>query len=156
MTSEHGPDPGRDPDAAEVDRAFAEMIARYDQEAPDPPEDSDPVPAPPAERARFTPRRPEPEADPEPEPVDHDEDPVDPDNHYRPETPQPMRRPGPPVLMALAMMGFAVACAVLTMLGISLPSPVRLLGVVAFVAGFITLLAQLPRTRPEDDDGAVV
>ncbi|MGO1972588.1 MAG: hypothetical protein ACTH2Q_06475 [Propionibacteriaceae bacterium] len=156
MTGEHGPDPGRDRDAAEVDRAFAEMVARYDLEAPDPPEDSDPVPAPPPEWARFTPRRPDPEPEQEPEPVDHHEDPVNPDNHYVPENPRPLRRPGTPVLLALMMMGFAVACAIVTMLGVSLPSPIRLLGVVAFVAGFVTLMAQLPRSRPDGDDGAVL
>lgn len=156
MTSEHGGDPGREPDAAEVDRVFAEMIAGYEREAPDPPEDSDPIPEPPAEPARFTPRRPEPEPAEEPEPLDFHDDPENPHNHYVPEPPRPLGRPGPPVLAALLMMGFAVGCAVVTMLGFSLPSLLRMLGVVSFVAGFVTLMAQLPRTRPEDDDGAVL
>lgn len=156
MTSEHDPDPGREPDASEVDRVFAEMVARYESEAPDPPEDADPVPQPPAEWARFTPRRPDPEPEAEPEPVDFNEDPTDPDNHYVPEPPRPLDKPRTPVLLALLMMGFGVFCAIVTMLGSTLPSLVRLLAVVSFVAGVMTLVAQLPRTRPEDDDGAVL
>ncbi|OYN89802.1 hypothetical protein [Parenemella sanctibonifatiensis] len=51
---------------------------------------------------------------------------------------------------------WSVTAVILVLLGVTLPGWVGWLTVGAFVGGFVLLISQLPRSRPPDDDGAVV
>jgi hypothetical protein len=79
------------------------------------------------------------------------------EDRYTPPEPPPLARGGwRSWLPWVGVLGAPVFFLVYTLAGLSLPSPVLLLVVVAFVSGFVTLVLRLPASRGDDDDGAVV
>jgi len=156
--SDLGPD-----DQVAVDRAFAEIVARFHSGVGP---ETDPEPLPPEQpRADEEPEdRFEPPVawaedhplfvydttpDPEPEYVD--------DEHYQPEPPPPLPRPSWPTLLATIALAYATLAMVALILGVPLPGWAGVLAICGFVVGCAILAFRLPRHRPPDsDDGAVL
>jgi hypothetical protein len=83
----------------------------------------------------------------------------DPDDHFVPPEPPPLPTPEPPRLLAWAgVFGVPVLVIVVSVLKISVPSFVSLLGLAWFVGGFGYLVATMRRDDDPDpwDDGAVL
>ena len=156
-------------DRAAVDRAFAELVARYHLTADRPsPEldstaaagsidrpvserDAQPAPeqdAPWADRPLF--RFPA-EAEPEPSYRAPDREP------YVPDPLPPLDRPGLAVLLGWLGIGWAVLVVLSAAFGARFPGWIGWLAVLGFLGGFTVLISQLPRHRPPDaGDGAVL
>ncbi len=84
--------------------------------------------------------------------------PVTDDDHFVPPTPEPLPELEPITKLAWTGLLGGPLIMLLSVFGIALPQEIVIFGVIAFVAGFVTLVARL-RDRPEDadpDDGAVV
>lgn len=80
------------------------------------------------------------------------------DGHFVPPTPEPLPELEPITKLAWTGLLGGPLIMLVSVFGIALPQEVVIFGVIAFVAGFVTLVARL-RDRPEDadpDDGAVV
>lgn len=167
-------DDGQSDDPRSIDAAFDEIVANLDQPgtaastAPWPSaEDSDHEPSPPtpADPApRLTPRSdwaewddvraaPEPEVEPT-ELVEPDE------GHYVPPPPPPVPKGDPVARWAwTGAVGAPVLAIVLPLLGWGLDGFTGIFLVLAFLAGFTTLISRLrtgPRVDDGPDDGAVV
>lgn len=83
----------------------------------------------------------------------------DPDDHFVPPEPPPLPSPEPPRLLAWAgVFGVPILVIVVSVLKISVPSFVSLLGLAWFVGGFGYLVATMRRDGDPDerDDGAVL
>lgn len=83
----------------------------------------------------------------------------DPDDHFVPPEPPPVPSPEPPRLLAWAgVFGVPILVIVVSVLKISVPSFVSLLGLAWFVGGFGYLVATMRRDDDPDerDDGAVL
>lgn len=83
----------------------------------------------------------------------------DPDDHFVPPEPPPLPSPEPPRLLAWAgVFGVPILVIVVSVLKISIPSFVSLLGLAWFVGGFGYLVATMRRDGDPDerDDGAVL
>lgn len=148
-------------DRADIDRAFAELVAGYHLTAdrPDPLIDETPAaetPAPPEAPAtrwiespralRFEPPVPEPVVEAEPEDLTYEPDPL-----------PPMRAPGVPALVGWIGIAYAVVVALAGTFGITFPTWAGWLAVAGFIGGFGLLLTRLPRYRPPGSgNGAVV
>ena len=171
------PPPERDGDRDAVEAAWAEIVARWDAEAPPvgawPAQEDDDSPGPPGEapesgdrrlqgwaqdqpadrgRERVLPAGPR-DSPPPPEGLDDDAG-----EHFVPPEPPPMPRAGwRGWLPWVGVLGAPVLLLVLVLAG-QRPSGTPLLLLVAgFVAGFLTLVVRLPTSRDgDDDDGAVV
>jgi hypothetical protein len=171
---------------ADLDAAFAEIIAGWDEETTDPvprwpaSEDADPAvtderpPASSMEQIRYvrdhglpTPEHP---ADPGAGPAEQAR-PVEPppagprdweladtaDDHYAPPDPPPLPRGD--LTSRLAWAGVLLGPAFLLCAGLFWRDVSRLwlaLAAVAFIAGFVVLVMRLPQTRGEDDDDGAV
>lgn len=155
-------------DRAEIDRAFAEMMAGYHLTAERPSDvttgDTGPLPAPaappveppvadPADRGREQlplfqfpvedVREPAP-VEPEPE-------------RYVPEPLPPLDPPALPALLGWLGIGWAALVVLAAAFGARFPSWVGWVAVLGFLGGFAVLVAQLPRHRPPGSgDGAVL
>jgi hypothetical protein len=85
---------------------------------------------------------------------------VDPDEHFRPPPPPPLPSIDPVTRLAWgATLGGPATLLLAAIAGIPLSGWVGLLAVLAFVAGFVTLVARMKPRPPTDsgpDDGAVV
>jgi len=147
-----GASEGRDgPTQAEVDRRFAELVNGLGPE-PGPPEpDSPAAGAPSSDLAR--------EDDPGPTlggPRDY-APPDEPDQGFQPPEPAPLGTADP--IRLLAWTG-AIAGPILLLLVVlvwpSAPALVWLTLLTVTVAGWGVAFARLPRSRDDDDDGAVV
>lgn len=86
--------------------------------------------------------------------------PRDDEEHYVPAPPPPLPRPDTVGRFAWAgALGGPLLLVLATLAGIRLPGWAGALAVIAFVAGFVTLIARMPDRPPTDtgpDDGAVV
>lgn len=120
---------------------------------------------PTAEPEPDSPAEPDPPAHPQARPpAQRDEPDVldawdDPDDHFVPPEPPPLPSPEPPRLLAWAgVFGVPVLVIVVSVLKISIPSFVSLLGLAWFVGGFGYLVATMRRDDDPDerDDGAVL
>lgn len=153
-------------DRAEIDRAFAALIAGYHLTADRPVEPAgtpepesrtqpaelastaDPDPAWVEEHPLF--RFPS-EPAPEPVPV---EEPTEP---YVPEPLPPLHPPTLPALVGWLGIGWAALVVLSAAFGARFPAWVGWVAVVGFLGGFAVLVTQLPRNRPPDaGDGAVL
>jgi len=169
----------RDDDREAIDRAFAELIAGYhltaDRPDPLPPLHVDRDSALPPNPAGTNPAGTNPPtagaptanplpstawADnhplfvtPEPSPVAPD---AEPDERYVPDPQPPLARPRLPILLAWAAIAYAAIVVLLAAFGLRLPSWMGWLALAGFLGGFGVLVFNLPRSRPPDDDGAVV
>jgi hypothetical protein len=90
---------------------------------------------------------------PEPTPVAPE---PEPDERYVPEPQPPLARPRLPILLAWAGIAYAAIVVLLAAFGLRLPSWMGWLALCGFLGGFGVLVFNLPRTRPPDDDGAVI
>ncbi len=152
-----GEDPVPD---AEIDRQFAELIARYHEGAERTDPGSAPTrpvleppdrPAAPAPRADWHADHPlfqlPPEPDEVPEPVER----------YDPGPLEPLPRLSRPALIGALMLTTSVLIALLAVLGLPFPAWVGWLAITGFTIGLVVLLSRLPRHRdPDDGDGAVL
>ena len=160
MNESSGNSGGSGGEPLDVDEAFAAIIADWNRETPvgerfwPVEEDADPEVAPASSRA--------PAADPapafEPGAPLAEPGPAVEEERYIPPEPPPLPHGdlisrlawagalGGPLFLLIAVIGWRTAPQVLLMLAI-----------VAFVAGFVTLIARMPQHRDDDDgDGAVV
>ncbi len=153
-------------DRAEIDRAFAAMIAGYHLTADRPVEASEQR----EPEARTQPAELSSRAEPDPTWVDEHplfrfpSEPVperatvdEPADRYVPESLPPLH---PPTLLALLGwlgIGWAALVVLAAAFGARFPAWVGWVAVVGFLGGFAVLITQLPRSRPPDaGDGAVL
>lgn len=164
-------------DRAEVDRAFAEMVAGYHLTA-EPPA---PLPVEPPSEDRPT-AQPDPQAaasgrpsevawtadpdprwaedhplfrfvDPVPEPVQAEPTVA----RYVPEPLPPLTTPAVPALLGWIGIAWAALVVLAAAFGIRFPAWVGWVAVVGFLGGFVILVTRLPRHRsPDAGDGAVL
>lgn len=146
-------------DQNEIDRTFAEIVARFhtadgpehDPEPLPPRSERDPVDEPEPtiwadDHPLFTFDPPPPQPDPEPE-----------DERYVPEPPPPLPRPSWPTLLAAVSIGYATLVMIALMFGAPLPAWAGILAIVGFMIGCAILVFRLPRNRPPgSDDGAIL
>ncbi|PWJ49886.1 hypothetical protein SAMN06264364_12452 [Quadrisphaera granulorum] len=171
------PPPGGDPEGVDVDAAWAEIMAHWDEPAarPDRPEPAAPPSAPPTPAAPPTPpgelrrRRTDRPAEP---PVDRaverpqlpdgrggtEADPLA-EEHWTPPEPPPLPsgswRAWRTWLPWVGVLGVPFFFLVVLVVRPPLPPVVVLVAVLGFVAGFVTLVLRLPSHREDDgDDGA--
>jgi hypothetical protein len=90
---------------------------------------------------------------PEPTPVAPD---PEPDERYVPDPQPPLTRPRLPILLAWVGIAYAAIVVLLAAFGVRLPSWLGWLALAGFLGGFGVLVFNLPRSRPPDDDGAVL
>jgi hypothetical protein len=90
---------------------------------------------------------------PKPSPVAPD---PEPDERYVPDPQPPLARPRLPILLAWVGIAYAAIVVLLAAFGLSLPSWMGWLALAGFLGGFGVLVFNLPRSRPPDDDGAVL
>lgn len=153
------PELGIDPDL-DFDAAFEALVAQFSapDAVPDRPERPDRSQGPQASGA-SAPAVVAPE--PEPQPVEADDEPLYPaelDEHFEPPDPPPLGRGDLSSRLAWAgVIGGPAVLLIAAFLGGRLPSYLVVGALLAFVAGFVTLVARMPGERPDDpDDGAVV
>ena len=156
--------PGGEPEL-DVEAAFAAIVAAYGANTPSgvgpwpAVEDVDPEDDARRARAAAAPPRPEPPAPPVQGPPASlaDVDEVDDDGFVPPEPP-PL--PSGDLVSRLAwagVLGGPVFLLVAALVWRDLPAMLLLLALAAFVGGFVTLVARMPGSNPDDpDDGAVV
>ncbi len=149
---EHGqdlgvePDRGIDPDL-DYDAAFAALVAQFS--APD-------IELPRSPRSPIRPA--EQEATPAREAAAERLYPAELDEHFEPPDPPPIPRGDLYSRLAWAgVIGGPLFLLIAAIVGGDLPSMLIVTALVAFVAGFVTLVARMPGERSDDeDDGAVV
>lgn len=140
-------------DREAVDRAFAEMMARYHLTA-DRPELAAEPPAPAPDPAWADQHPLFRIVEPAPAPPEEPREVV---GRYVPDPLPPLQRPGIPALLGWIGIGFAVLCVLVAAVGVRLPTWAGWLAVGGFITGFGILVTQLPRDRPPDaGDGAVL
>lgn len=165
------PPGGSDPDGVDVDAAWAQILAHWDDPAAEPdrpplpplppvPPASSVPPVPPAEMRR---RRTDPPAEPVgPQLPDArggtEADPLA-EEHWTPPEPPPLPRGSWRAwrtwLPWLGVLGVPFFFVVVVVVRPPLPPVVVLAAVLGFVAGFVTLVLRLPSHREDDgDDGA--
>ena len=137
-------DPRREPTASDIDAAFAQIVAAW-QDTPRWPDESAPTEEIPTAQS-------EPAQPPAPEPpVDEDDD------HYVPPEPPPLPRPQPATVGAvlLFLLGI-VLLAVPNMIGFSeqYGLPLGLLSITGAIVWLVARLRQGPPTDSGWDDGA--
>jgi hypothetical protein len=176
MTDHEGPgdiqpkgEPDRRPDL-DIESAFAAIVADFAAAAPPGPspwpasedleDEPAPVPIPPIDHREGTVRRivlsgvESVEKDDRIEAADED----DAEEGYIPPEPPPFPRGDPVSRFAWsAVIGGPVFLLIAALIWRNLPTPLLLVALLAFVAGFVTLVARMPPDHPDDpDDGAVV
>ncbi len=164
----------RDDDREAIDRAFAELVAGFHltSDRPDPllPHQVDRDSAiPPGPAGSSPPTAGVPTSNPlpttawadnhplfiTPEPTPVTPDP-EPDERYVPDPQPPLPRPRLPILLAWVGIAYAAIVVLLAAFGLRLPSWMGWLALGGFLGGFGVLVFNLPRSRPPDDDGAVL
>lgn len=107
------------------------------------------------------------ELGPEPDPAsyrrvqqDHEPEPVDEDEHFVPPEPPPLPHLDPRRKLAwFGLVGCPLVMLVGAVLGVPYPGWLALLMALAFIGGFVYLVATMPRRRNDEwdgDDGAVL
>ncbi len=140
-----GADPARPVGRHQAAPADPERRAQDPQRRPGPPPDPKHL----AGRAGGPPLTPDPWASRGPVPAE--------DEGYQPPDPPPVQLGSWSTRLAWAgVLGGPLLLVIAVLSWQSMPRPLALLGVAAFVAGFAVLVARLPLTHDEDDDGAQV
>ncbi len=82
------------------------------------------------------------------------------DDHFIPEPPPPLPRGNPVTWLAwIGVIGGPITLLLLAVLWRNAPTTIIVIPVIGLLGGFLTLVARLPRGRPDDEDrgdGAVV
>jgi hypothetical protein len=135
------------------DEAWAAIIAGYDATAPDA------VPRwPVQEDDNATESQPDTAVDPPPDDTERRHGPSDPEEErYVPPPPPPLPQVETVTKLAwTAFLGGPVLLLLATVAGSYVPSWFVVVGVVCFIAGFLTLVVRMKGGPPDDEDGAIV